>query len=184
MGKFKVGDRVYCVDDSGYTEFYVVNGAIYTVVDKLWFECESDEVSIQDVTEYHEDFKLYKEEPIKQFDMHTQPWFIRVNNEQEFHLVQEWLKENFGTCYNCGWHPQMIGLTNTTVYGEIYNNYVMWFSDDKSLNQNSQEIKLKFKTTIDSVEWPVVESEKDKKIRELKEIIEAAAKQIEELENM
>lgn len=172
------------MDDSGYTNGYVVKGAAYTVVDKCWDECESNEVSIRDVTEYTEDFKLYKEEPVKQFDLKTQPWFVRVNNEQEFNLLQEWLKENFGTHYNCGWHPQMMGLTNTTVDGKIYNSYVMWFSDDKSLNQNSNEIKLHFKTALDSVEWPIVESEEDKKIRELKETIEAAAKQIKELENM
>lgn len=181
--KFKVGDRVYCVDDSGYTEFYVVEGAIYTVVDKWWDECESDEVSIRDVTEYPNDFKLYKEEPVNQFDMKIQPWFIRVNNEQEFNLVQEWLKENFGTCCNFKWYPLMKGLSNTKNEGKIFNNRVMW-CDDKSLNQNSYEIKLNFKTIIDSVEWPVVESEKDRKIRELKETIEAAAKQIKELEEM
>lgn len=181
--KFKIGDRVVCVDDSGYTEFYVVNGAIYTVVDKWWDECESDEVSIRDVTEYPNDFKLHKEEPVKQFDMKTQPWFIRVNNEQEFNLAKEWAI-SCGIEYNdYGVSPEnVIAICTANKYPAQEHFYYLVAGETP--NKNAKEIKLKFKTIIDSVEWPVVESEKDKKIRELKETIEAAAKQIKELEEM
>lgn len=182
--KFKVGAQVLCVNDKGYTNGYVVKGAVYTITDKTWNDCDSDEVSIIDVTSFPRDFKLYKEKPVKQFDMRTQPWFIRVNNEQEFNLVQEWLEENFGTVPYFGWYPQTKGLTNTNVDGKMYSDYVMWFCDDKNLNQNANEIKVNFKTIIDSVEWPVVESEKDKKIRELEETIKKAQEQIKELQKL
>lgn len=187
MSKFKVGDKVCCVDDSGYHNTdYLVKGSIYTIVDAYWFECKSGEVSIRDTTAYPEDFKLYKEEPMNQSDMKTQPWFIRVTNEQEFNLVQEWLKKNFGKVYENSFVGEPMFLTNISALRGMCHD-VFWSSDmdyTQSLRLVPNEIKVNFKTTIDSVVFPTVESEKDKKIRELKETIEAAAKQIKELEEM
>lgn len=31
--KFKVGDKVICVNDEGWIKGYVVNGGIYTIID-------------------------------------------------------------------------------------------------------------------------------------------------------
>lgn len=179
--KFKVGDRI--IRTSVHLFGGVKKGEIYTIKKVL----SDSNINLEECPIYSYDpayFELYKEEPVKQFDMKTQPWFIRVNNEQEFDLVQEWLKENFGTVPYFGWYPQTKGLTNTNIDGKMYSDYVMWFCDDKNLNQNTNEIKLRFKTTIDSVEWPIVESEKDKKIRELQETIKKAEEQLKELHKL
>ena len=37
------------------------------------------------------------------FDMKTQPWFIKINSQEEFDLVQEWLIENYGKGLQCDW---------------------------------------------------------------------------------
>lgn len=49
-----------------------------------------------------------------------------------------------------------------------------------------KEIKFTFRNilAIDSIEFPTVESERDKKIRELKETIDKAQEQIKQLEEM
>lgn len=47
-----------------------------------------------------------------------------------------------------------------------------------------KEIKLTFKTTIDSVEYPVVKSKEQIKIEELQETIDKAARELKELREM
>lgn len=181
--KFKVGDKVRLLVDKTQTHWKFGNkGNVFTVVEYTNPDDYMTEYSIERnwLNIFHADIF----EIVEEFDLKTQPWFIRVNNEQEFNLVQEWLKENFGTVPYFGWYPQTKGLMNTNAEGKMYSDYVMWFRDDKNLNQNANEIKVNFKTIIDSVEWPVVESEKDKKIRELKETIKKASEQLEKLQKL
>ena len=121
--------------------------------------------------------------PKPKFDLHSNPWYIRVENEEQFNLANEWLKENFGSRLELEYYTYIKFLTNTTYRGEVRNDLVMW-NDFFSAVCSFHEIKFNYKTTIISVECPVVqapETEQQKRIRELKDTIEFASKQLEEL---
>lgn len=117
------------------------------------------------------------------FDMKTQPWFIRFSSEEEAALVDEWLEENFGEVLDC-YGEFIIGVSNTDNYGNI-SNYGLYWVDEVALTKTKRyEIKLNFKTIVDSVEWPSVKSEKDLKIEELEKTIAEAQKKLQELKEM
>lgn len=123
-----------------------------------------------------------------QFDMKTQPWFIKLNNALEFEAVNKWIKENTGRELIMSYFNGMIAISNTDDDGDVWGGpmYVEDNNESKLARSNitCHEIKVNFKTVVDSVEFPVVESEQEKKIRELQETIEVAKRQIEELREM
>ena len=57
---FKVGDKVLCVNSEGYTPGYLFEGLVYTVVDEFWQDCAEEEVALQDVNCFTEDFEIVK----------------------------------------------------------------------------------------------------------------------------
>lgn len=118
---------------------------------------------------------------MKAFNMKTQPWFIRINSQEEFQAVQEWLIENHGVSLDCRWNGDyMVGLTNTTDSGHTYGDHIMWHGSD-DIGNIREEIKFSFKTVIDSVEFPVVVSEEQKEIQRLTKIIEEAQQSLNKL---
>lgn len=183
MSEFKVGDRVI---RTGGTVCGVTNGRSYVVTETGNFSIKVEGLVSWFSTSY---FKLYEEEQemksnIEQFDMKTQPWYIRVNNEEEFNLVQEWLKDNFGKCLNQYFKKNNMLLTNLSSNLGITDE-VFWANNmDYVRSLNPKEIKFNLKIVIDSVVFPTVESEKDKQIRELQNTIELAQKQINRLKEM
>jgi hypothetical protein len=72
-------------------------------------------------------------------------------------------------------------LTNTTFDGVI-RKCVMHGSNNPLETPARKEIKLTFKTVIDSVIFPEVETEQEKKLKELEETIKKAQDQIKELQ--
>lgn len=108
------------------------------------------------------------------FDMKTQPWFIKINSQEEFDLVQEWLIENYGSGLGCEWtgHIPKEGVTNTTDSGRVCSR-VMYYELD-GLRPRAQEIKFNFRKVIDNVELPDVKSEQELDIERLTEIINQA----------
>jgi len=95
MRKFKVGDKVKCIDDA-YKDTLILTVS--------HIESDEDGNSKYDLLGFTEDghvrgewcayhFELVKEKEEMQFDMKTQPWFIRVNNEQEFEAAISWAEE-------------------------------------------------------------------------------------------
>ena len=130
-----------------------------------------------------EDVKPLKEKEM--FFLKTNPWYIRVTNEAEYNAANDWLEENFGrkvtVCYGGDY---VVGLTNTNDIGDIHN-IIMWMDESSIDSTPRHEIKLTFKTVVDSVEYPAVKSteeiEREKKIKELKETIALAQKQLDEL---
>lgn len=119
---------------------------------------------------------------MKLFDMKTQPWFIRINNEEEWDLAQQWLKENFGKACAATYSPcYSYFLTNKDDTGYI-GDHPMHGRKESLAETKRYEIKLTYKTVIDSVIYPEVETEQQKKIKELKETIRKAQEQIDALE--
>lgn len=118
----------------------------------------------------------------KKFDMKTMPWFIRAN-EHNFAAVQSWLVENYGKLLPFSAFTVNV-LTNMNSQG-VVEDRVMWSNNAECcLKHNCFEIKLTFKTVVESVEWPNVISEEDKKIEQLEESIRKAQEQLEELKKI
>ena len=114
------------------------------------------------------------------FNMKTMPWMILVNNEAEFDAVDEWLVGQGYPSIGCKYPKYCKYLTNTTSGGSVADGIM---HGGNAASTFRHEIKLNFKTVVDSVEWPVVESERDKKIRELEESAKKIQEQINELKN-
>jgi hypothetical protein len=132
---------------------------------------------------YCSDFEII-EEP--SFNLKTNPWFIRVNSPEESKVVQEWLFSNgvgwIGGNFEAGnlWAQY---LTNINVDGD-QRGVIMWSHEDIGIHESAKELKFKFKTVLDSVIFPEVETEQEKKLKELEETIKKAAKEIQELKGM
>lgn len=185
MSKFKKGARVWVNCDYPENKPRVFKGQQAIV---LRYEAEYDgptntlvEVLFDDgqqnwMFEYR--FELVSgNEPAQQenkmkFDMKENGWYIRYNNEEEFNLVQEWLQENYGKKMPCHYVGYSKYLTNVDDRGEICNRVM----HGCMYNKGAKEIVLNFKTVVDSVEWPEVETEAQKELAKLQ-------KQIEELQN-
>ena len=128
------------------------------------------------------DFEI---EEKQMFNIKTDPWFIRVNSEQEFEVIQDWLQENYGEKIRANYGTHMKWLTNTQCDGHINSKLlVMHGSGDPLETTSRKEIKLTFKTTIDSVEYPVVETEQQIKMKQLQQTIDKAARELKELREM
>lgn len=181
MSKFKVGDEVVCVNTGGSK---LTVGKKYKVYDITRNDVEVINDDGDDCYYYLSSFELVQEKE-QMFDMKTNPWFIRVNNEQEFEAAKEWVEVqgvNWTDWVKDKSFNSEIGALCSNLYD--FDNYY-WLGHDEVETQalyGRKEIKLTFKTVVDSVEYPVLESEQQKKIRELKETIEKASAQIAEIE--
>jgi hypothetical protein len=119
------------------------------------------------------------------FDITKDKWFIRVANEEQAKAVQEWAFDR-----GFGWAGQK----------EFRKDFAVW--DKKSpaigfghfgcdslgqaraqwwIDSGHKEIKVSFKTVIDEMEFPKVESAQQIKIRELEATVAEAQRQIQEL---
>ena len=173
---FKAGDKVVCVDSS-YSEGHLVE-CVHYIIDDV---DDAEGVIINGYWWYPNRFKFVEEKP--QFDLKKNPWFIRTGTKEKSEAAQKWLFEqgmswsgargnvilNFGEDY----------LVNVSGNGYV-GKYVMWCSDS-SPHASAKEIVLEFETVVKSVTYPVVETAQDKKIKELKETIDKAQQQLEEM---
>lgn len=182
MEGFKIGTRVVCVtsDCNWYKEGdkFVIRSApfIDTQDNAVCYhvkEQPNDSVWIQG-----SQFKLAEEETKQMFNIKTDPWFIRVNSEQEFEIIQDWLQENYGCCLPLFYSVEFEYLTNTLWTGQVEDAFVMYGQGDPLGTVSRKEIKLTFKTIVNSVEYPEVNSPQQIQIAALQETIEKAAMQI------
>lgn len=181
---FKAGDCVKCVNTGHNSNL---------TLDKIYFVVGKGEVDgfvtvISDAGEfspyYSSRFQLYSNE--KQFDLKKNPWFIRTGTKEKSEAVQKWLFEQ-GVEWYTGKGIKMSCegyLTNTYVDGGI-SSYIL-YGDDSNPSAYAQEIIIEFETTVKSVTYPSIETEsakkeQDKKIKELKETIDKAQQQLEEM---
>lgn len=183
MKEFKVGDKLKLKTKG--VGAGVPAGSVLTCVSERnpqeGFYLSCTEVSVEWANEHKHHFE-------EVFNLKTQPWFIRVNNKEEFDLIQEWLLENFGKKLEA-LHWGVEFLTNTTFKGEI-SNRVMWGSGNPKQVSERQELFPQFKQskmTLESVvlpQIPEVETEVQKQVRELEETIRKASEQIKQLKDM
>jgi len=183
MSNLKVGMRVVAVTDYPENSYYkrITCGDFGTVtgsIDHL-IEVKFDGKGSESIYPWR--VEPVTEEPKQMFNIKTDPWFIRVNSKQEFEVIQDWLQENYGTCLSSNYYSSMVYLTNSYADGGVREDFVMHGSSDPLEKQALKEIKLTFKTTIDSVTFPEVETEQQIKMKQLQETIDKAAKQIKEL---
>lgn len=178
---FKVGDKVRCKYCANSKLLY---DGIYEVEDASDFDIKISGIPgwwMKLRFEVAEEEIYMKEQQINVKEwLQTNAWFIRINNEEQFDLVQKWLKENYG--YKCivSYQPYMKYLTNTEREGKVHKEWVMHGSS----NPTGDEIKFSFRTVVDKVEFPEVKTEKQKKLEELEESARKIAEQIAHLKEM
>lgn len=174
--KFEVGDKVRRIKES-FNGMKV--GDVGTVVEIKYEGVLIKEFNSPAYCHDINNLELVEEEK-EMFDMHKNAWFINVNSDEECEAAQKWLFEQGIYWCNGGKDVTNIfarSLTNFVDKNIGINKYgFLWDANQAKPNKNIHEIKLNFKTTVDSVEYPIIETEAQKKLKEL----EATAKQIQE----
>lgn len=188
MNNFKIDDKVRCtssqvvnnkVIEVGYTGkvTHVSDTGHYIAVDG---QLGADNALVCSARA----FELVKESPT--FDLKTSPWFIRVNSKEESTLAQEWLFSQ-RVFWSVGKVDEVrdivkIGgyLTNQTI-DLTAESYIMHGHNLDEKKVNCPEIKLTFKTSIESVKYPEIKTQQQVAIEELEATIELAKQQISKL---
>lgn len=183
----KIGDKVRCHHTQVYggnsSELPVGYEGVVTHVSGMFIGVDNKLGRTGEPVLNSEVFEIIKEEKQmsnpSRFNLETQPWKIYVNNEAEYNAANEWLKEKLDCSVNCRYFDEIIAISNIDSYDCIRGD-LMWLGKNHDLDPRvaRHEIKLKYKTTVDSVEYPTIETDKQRKIRELKETIEKAQQQI------
>lgn len=122
-------------------------------------------------------FELVKEENKMKFDMKVNSWIIYVNSKEQFEVVRDWIKTQ-GIKFEHGedWQAGMIAVGAA----KRRQAYCQRIHPDDHIN-GLKEIVLNFKTIVDSVKWPEVESEARKELAKLQQQIEELSAQAEKL---
>lgn len=187
--KFKIGDKVRCVEEFSWTEqsIELKFGSENTVVD---VSPASGTISFNFEDYWRPDrFELVKEETnVKEFDLHKDKWFIHTPTKEAFKLAQLWAIEQ-----GFSWTTTVSKLS--TLYlvecpealgGNHIKSGLLGHGDREFYEEEGhKEIKLTFKTVVDTVEYPepeIIETESQKELRILKEQIEQLTQQANKLE--
>ena len=169
INKVKLGDKVVCIESKGW----MLRVGDILELSAGTMSLDRSKINIHAVKKFPKDFEMYiEEEETPIFDMKTQPWKIYVNSEAEYNAANDWLEEKHGSRVPCPYFKRVIGITNRDSHNEVQES-LMWLDEfnDKDEKIKRHEIKIQFKTqtTVDSVQYPIIETEKQRKIRELKE---------------
>lgn len=178
----RLGRYVRCIDDSAGWENFKKNDVLLIVQERP----KRGEVTLDGVFFNVNDFELVQEDE-QMFDMKSMPWYILVSNETEYEAAIA-----FAESQGCEWthyahrpwnsEKAAIG-SNIAKDGLFY-----WTLTEEASNYGRKEIKLAFKTVIDKVEYPAVESkeqlEKKETIEKLERSIEEAKQQIAKLKGV
>lgn len=166
-GVFEVGDEVECETCVKAGVGLGSKGVVIKVCDHTWVTFDTKiPGSTSPTTHSTEHLKLIKSVG-NSFNLKTQPWFIRTKTPEHRFVVQEWLFEQ-DIYWHSGGRKLMYGnfscLTNVQSDGVVCN-YVMHTG---SPHPSAQEIKLTYKTTVNNVVYPNVESDRDKEIKAIR----------------
>ena len=180
MSKFKVGDKVVCIDPGcnflTAGKEYTVTGhgqmtSIYVVNDRennTWY--------------YPNRFELIKEN-VHMFDLKKERWFIRTPTPEISKLVQEWLFEQGFEWYSSG---KSVKHLYEPYIGNSRHEQHCLVMDLMEPHSTRKEIKLTFKTIVDSVEYPETVTPEQQKLASLIAHIEqfkAEAQQLQAIIN-
>lgn len=168
MNKFKAGDKVkrICSSHEGMTigDVAIVrmmeNGS-NMYLEGYGYSHDPGNFELVEETEKESTAKWLKQNK----------WWIKCESQAELDLINPWLKENFGDTLGV----RVPDIIKYVCNDFTYPNLVFWGYEDKPKNQ---EITLEFGTIVKSFTLPVVETEQEKKIRELQETIDKASAQI------
>ena len=188
MSNLKVGMRVKAVTDYPENNFKRISVGDFGTVTGF-DDYVKDFVRVHFDNGRREEFYDWRvepvtEEPKQMFNIKSDPWFIRVNSEQEFEVIQGWLQENYGCSLITSYNTAFEYLTNTSCTGQIEEAFVMYGRGNPLEATSRKEIKLTFKTTIDSVQYPEMETEQQVKMKQLQETIDKVARELKELREM
>lgn len=189
--KFKVGDKVRCIEGFSWPagRLALTFGSENIVIEVC---TTSGNVTFNGVEYWREDrFELVKEESnVKEFDLHQDKWFIRTPTKEAFKLAQLWAIEQ-----GFAWVKGVSVNTDGTLYypeevESIGGNYsksgLLGHGHREFYEENGhKEIKLTFKTVVDTVEYPepeLIETPSQKELRILKEQIAQLTQQANKLE--
>lgn len=187
MSKYKTGDKVKVISCERKSYWYsdlVGKEFILLGVDKSFgpFIQENEHFGRSFFSECDIEIVQEKEQMKSEaFNLKKNPWYITFSNEEEFNLIQEWLKSNgLSARYSENYDPgaDCLTLSRSAIASYIRDSVVC------AKGCGAKEIKLTFKTVVDSVEYPCVKSERDLKIEELQATIEKAKQQIEQLKEI
>lgn len=171
--------KLYRDDGSGCPLFQGINS---------WYNlCDGQEGAYFDLDCVVKLVKEEKEEmqfDMKGFDLKTNPWFIRVNNEQEYNAARDWVKSRgLDFKYSGDYFKGLAAISNHLYSDGRIDDYIYRCDVEDDLSEY-QEIKVTFKTVVDSVTLPEVKTEQQKQIEELEKTILLAQQQIEELKGI
>lgn len=181
MTSFKIGDKVERIAEE---HCKMAVGDVSTVCGVTPF----GSLELLDFEGIHAsvNFKLYEEKNM--FDMKKDKWFIRTPTPEISEAVQLWLFEQ-----GFGWqddgqkvlYKSQQFLTNTK-YPHFACNYILHSNTvDKQAEENGvKEIKLTFKSSVYSVEYPVVETQAEKELKALEQKIQELTEQASKLRSV
>lgn len=181
MNKFRAGDKVKVVSAERDTYWYASKiGNIYTLKSfdgEDWVAKETDFGVFAPC-----DLELYQDEKESTSAwLKENPWYIKVNNKQEFLAAVKWLED----------HNQVAELSNTWLDGieslRSSNNMVnTYIRTDMTCVSKEKEIILNFKVILESVQLPEAPkpTEQELRIIELEKTIAQASAQIKQLKEM
>ena len=154
MHNFKVGQTVRLKNTAdGYTlrryaQTWVIDNTPYTTN-----EMDQQTLSINSkfFTQHFNDFIVVEDVPV--FDMHTNPWFIKIANEEEYKAAEAWLAKTYGRNLGIPMPHGLIALTNHA--GPLLAKGVYWARNYDQMAK-AKEIKLTFQYTcsVSAVVWP------------------------------
>lgn len=174
---FKIGDKVRVKSAELPTYWYASRiGEVFTLVE---YDKSNDDWLVEEADAYLgvDDIEL-----VSQFDLKKNPWFIRTGTKEKSEAAQKWL---FGQGMDWMCNDSVVYardnqvLSNVSRIGDV-EPFFMWCIDGEP-HKPAKEIILEFETTVKSVTYPSIEIEQCKKIKELKETIDKAQQQLEEM---
>lgn len=124
------------------------------------------------------------------FDMKKDKWFIRTPTPEISEAVIEWLKKQHDLFLHKSINSSDLhkdyGLKtclsgdgpNTAIHGVCYS------PSDFYEREDFQEIKLTFKTSVASVEYPFVETQAEKELKALEQKIQELTEQASKLRSV
>ena len=149
----------------------------------VWFDKNYNQVAVHELNKYYTSkFSLVKEKNM--FDMKKDKWFIRTPTPEISEVVQLWLFEQ-------GFKWQHFKDTKIHCTESKFLK-LSPFEDDTFCHTDSidpkydksKEIKLTFKTSVASVEYPVVETEAGKELKALEQKIQELTEQASKLRSV
>lgn len=183
---FKVGDDVICICKDATGRKYFEENKRYKIT-AISIKNGTLKVQGSDQNWRFERFQKAKE-PDSGFDYLKTPWFIRINTETEFNLVVGFFKSKGFVFRNFQVYERfVVGLTNCSVYGSVIrvgDLPLARLSNQELLlleKEQVHEIKIQFETSIKSVIYPKIISEKDSEIQKIQEEMKKLSNRLETL---